>query len=318
MIIATIVLLSLMETAAGGEATDYAYQPKGLLSWDYWFAEDPVAKTYHAFYLQYPVDADQSRRHGYQWVGHATSQDLRVWKTAEDALKPVAGTFNDKGIATGSVARGDDGKWYMWFSSNGTKKNGIALAVSKDLSTWEKQPESLIEPAPLKAEWEGKTYEGRILADPYVHPEKIRGMYWLTINTAIQNPPEGMERGAVLMMKSRDLRTWEPHRFVAYPGEFERCETTQTWEHAGKWYLYFGGAGGPGGNQIYMADAFDGPYKKQPWSRIELPDGKFFYIGKRIKAFDGREYFLGVRDYTALSKPYPISYAPDGRVILGE
>jgi predicted GH43/DUF377 family glycosyl hydrolase len=44
--------------------------------------------------------------------------------------------------ATGSVVRGDDGRWYMWFTSKGSKNSGIALAVSDDLTTWEKKPES--------------------------------------------------------------------------------------------------------------------------------------------------------------------------------
>ncbi len=294
------------------------YQPTDMLSWDYWFAVDQDAKTYHAFYLQYPVKADQKKRHGYQWVGHAVSKDLRNWRTVEDALKPIPETFNDRGIATGSVVSGDDGEWYMWFTSGGTKKGGIALAVSHDLTNWKKRPESLIERDTIHAEWQGKTYEGKILADPYVHPEKIEGFYWLTINTHILNPPAKMNKGAVLMMKSKDLKKWVPHKFVAYPGTFDRCETTQTWEHNGKWYLFFGGAGGPGGNQIYMADSFDGPYKEQSWSRMTLPDGTRFYIGKHIQAFDGKEYFLAGLNYSALSKPYLISYGADGRVLLNK
>ncbi len=40
------------------------------------------------------------------------------------------------------------------------------------------------------------------------------------------------------------------------------------------------------------SESFDGHYEAQPWSEIKLPDGKRFYIGKRLKAFNGKEYFL--------------------------
>jgi len=299
------------------------YQPKDMKSWDYWFAVDHETKTYHAFYLQFPLK-DRRNQHWYQWVGHAVSKDLKTWKTVEDAIKPIPGTFNDKGIATGSVARGDDGKWYMWFTCNGTSKSGIALAVSDDLITWKQIPDSLMERGKLdtfQAEWQGKLYDGKMLADPYIHPEKIKGLYWMTINSHILNPPDKMNTGAVVMMKSKDLRKWEPHKFVAFPGKdgfFIRCETTQTWEHNGKWYLFFGGTPDAWGNYIYISDSFDGPYERRPWSRMKLPDGKKFYIGKHIKAFDGKEYFLAGMNYLSLSKPYPITYGKDGEVLLSK
>lgn len=298
------------------------YQPESMLSWDYWFAVNEETKTYHGYYLQYPIEADLTKRHGHQWVGHAISKDLRNWETVEDALKPIPGTLNDKGIATGSVVRGDDGRWYKWFTLNGSKAKGLALAVSDDLFTWEQKPELFINKREtITAEWQGTTYEGMILADPYVHPEKMDGFYWLTINTHILQPPAGLKKGAVLMMKSKDLLTWVPHKFVAFPGLYVRCETTQTWEHNGKWYLFFGGADGPGGsfhNHIYMAGSFDGPYEAQPWSRTQLPDGEKFYIGKHITDLDGNEYFLAGMKYSALSKPYRVSYGEDGRVLLSE
>ena len=67
---------------------------------------------------------------------------------------------------------------------------------------------------------------------------------------------------------------------------------------------------------IYMADSFDGPYEEQPWSKFDLPDGRRFYIGKQIKAFDGKDYFLAGINYAAIGKPYSIRYGKDGRVSL--
>ncbi|MFC2123180.1 hypothetical protein ACFLU5_00090 [Bacteroidota bacterium] len=305
-------------------------RPNEMLTWDYWFAVDEKTNTYHAYYLQFPTteaiikhnypEELKSNRHKNQWVGHAASKDLITWETQPDALRPIPGTFNDIGIATGSVAHGDDQKWYMAFTSKGSSENtkfGIAMAISDDLINWVKIPSSFISKT-FEAKWKGKSYQLKLNADPYLYPKKYNGYYWISINARILNPPEGKETGAVLMLKSRDLFSWDAHKVIAYPGKYLRCETTQHWESNGKWYLYFGGVvpEGPYPNLVYLSDSFDGPYEEQSWSEITLPDGKRFYIGKLIKAFDRKEYFLGGESYSSLSIPYPVSYKKDGELLL--
>lgn len=305
---------------AQGNKKVHEYQPKGMYSWDYWFAVDSDNKVYHAFYLQYPLDADPKRRHGYQWIGHAISKDLRQWETVEDALRPIPNTFNDRGLATGSVVRDDNGVWVMLYTSGGTNAHGFATAICKDQDArkWTKLPESLIPSSnTYRAEWKGELLTLRPLADPYIHPEKIGGLWYLTINSFVLPLPNGKQQGGVLMMKSKDLRKWQPHKVVAWPGpnRFDRCETTQTWEHSGKWYLSFGGAG-TGKNMVYMSDRFDGPYEEYSWSELKLPDGQYFYIGKQVRSFEGKDYFLAGIGYARLSQPYPIKYDPNGKITL--
>ena len=74
-----------------------------------------------------------------QVCGHMMSKDLIHWEYAGNALKAEAGTWNDLGIATGSVAK-YNGRWYMMFTANSVMADncGIGGAVSDELITWEK------------------------------------------------------------------------------------------------------------------------------------------------------------------------------------
>lgn len=283
-----------------------AFRPKGHNAWDFWFARS--GDTYHAFYLEYPdkeAMPDQSRRHGGQWVGHAVSKDLVHWEEHSTALKEAPA----RGIATGSCVRDGD-RWYMLLTYQ-----GFALAESDDLEHWRWKGKAQF-PSELRTAWKGETLGFRMLADPFVYPERIDGWWYAAINSQIIGAPKETS-GAQVLMRSRDLLQWETHKVICYPKCFERIETAQFWEKSGRWYLHFGGAGGAGGSHVYTADRFDGPYEERPWSRMTLPDIGYFYLGKRIVAPDGGDVFLAGQGYAGLSLPIRMTYAPDGAVVFG-
>jgi sucrose-6-phosphate hydrolase SacC (GH32 family) len=291
-----------------GEARQVpAFQPKGHNAWDFWFAKS--GDTYHAFYLEYPDKAalpDQSRRHGGQWVGHAVSKDLVHWEEHPVALKEAPA----RGIATGSCVRDGD-RWFMLLTYQ-----GFTLAESDDLEHWRWKGRALF-PSELSAVWKGEKLAFRLLADPYVYPEKNDGWWYAAINSQIVGVPKETS-GAQVLMRSRDLLHWETHNVICYPRRFERIETSQMWTKNGRWYLHFGGAGGPGGSHVYVADRFDGPYEEKPWSRIELPRVGSFYLGKRVVAPDGGDVFLAGQGYAGLSLPQRMTYLPDGKILFGD
>ncbi|MBI4978601.1 MAG: hypothetical protein HZC28_14065 [Spirochaetes bacterium] len=283
------------------------YRSPGNNLWDFWFARND--NTYHAFYLEYPDSKslpDQSQRHGRQWVGHATSADLVHWQEQPTALFETG-----KGIATGSVVR-HEGKWYMLVTHK-----GFSLAESDDLRTWlwtDGNP--VYRNEVLSGDWQGAKVSFRLLADPYIYPEQRDGFWYAAVNAHIQGAKEG-ERGAQVLIRSRDLRAWEGYKVCAWDRNYERMETSQIWEHAGRWYMYFGAVYQPARknasvNLIYMAKSFDGPYEAQPWSEMKLPVKG--YIGKRIVAPDGNDVFLMGQTYNALSKPISMKYGVDGMI----
>lgn len=294
-----------------------AYRLEDNFVWDFWFAR--LSGEWHAFYLQYPRSADPQFIHYRQSVGHAVSRDLSAWSEQPVALAAEQGIWNDQGIATGSVVF-RDGHWYMLYTGNSTTgAGGIGLAVSSDLASWERVGSGAVieRGRTIKAPWKGSTIEVEPLADPYVYPELIDGWNYMLLNVQDVHAMEGT-RGCQLMLRSRDLTDWEAHAIVAYPGCYERLETSQLWERGGRWYLYFGGVGE--GNQfhnlIYTADCFDGPYEAAPWSNISLPDGGYFYIAKVLQDEQGRDWLLPNRAIESLLKPVNIRYGKDGSIML--
>ena len=287
------------------------YKPQGKNAWDFWFAK--TDKMYHAFYLEYgdeKAQPDQSQRHSRQWVGHAESKDLIHWTECPTALREEG-----QGIATGSVIH-HKGKWFML-----TTHRGFSVAESDDLRTWRwSEGNPVYNGEVLEADWLGKPLKFRMLADPYLYPEQRDGFWYATVNSHIEGAAKG-ERGAQVLVRSKDLKHWEGWKVIAWPRLFERMETAQLWEHAGRWYLYFGAViendhetRQP--NLIYIASRFEGPYEAQSWSEIKLPGVDNWYIGKRVVTRDGHDVFLAGQNYCSLSRPVQMHYADDGRVIF--
>ena len=92
--------------------------------WDSWMADD--REHYHLFYLQAPRSlGDPGRRHRNATVGHARSRDLVDWEVLPDALRPTEGGWDDLAIWTGSVVRGDDGVWRMFYTAINTRGHDL-------------------------------------------------------------------------------------------------------------------------------------------------------------------------------------------------
>ena len=103
--------------------------------WDFWIAEDDAAC--HLFFLQAPRVGDPDLRHWNTSVGHAVSTDLTYWQVVGDALTPsTEPAFDDLATWTGSVVRGDDGVWYLFYTGLSRADDGqvqrVGLATSRD------------------------------------------------------------------------------------------------------------------------------------------------------------------------------------------
>src|SRR3954447_5009955 len=107
--------------------------------WDSWIADD--GERYHLFFLQAPrALGEPARRHSAATIGRATSTDLTEWAYHGRALGPARSGFDDLALWTGSVARGDDGVWRMYYTGlsreGGIFDQRLGLAESDDLMTW--------------------------------------------------------------------------------------------------------------------------------------------------------------------------------------
>src|SRR5262249_20528906 len=107
-----------------------------------WLADDGY--QHHLFFLKAPRSlGDPDLRHWPVGIGHAVSDDLRRWTVLDDALAPSdTPAFDDYSTWTGSVVRGDDGRWFMFYTGTSAAEQGrvqrVGLATSDDLLAWHK------------------------------------------------------------------------------------------------------------------------------------------------------------------------------------
>ena len=87
---------------------------------------------------------DPDRRHLRAAIGHATSTDLIHWHQVADALvHGESGEFDQTATWTGSVIKGPDGEWFMFYTGTTQTPAGplvqqVGLATSTDLHHWVK------------------------------------------------------------------------------------------------------------------------------------------------------------------------------------
>ena len=105
-------------------------------TWDFWLADD--GRSYHLYFLKAPRHIGHpDERHWNVSIGHAVSPNLADWTVVPDAIAPSDGpAFDHIATWTGSVVRGRDGNWFMFYTGVGSQeralKQRIGLATSAD------------------------------------------------------------------------------------------------------------------------------------------------------------------------------------------
>jgi beta-fructofuranosidase len=337
--------------AQDGEVAAAVFHPPGMWAWDNWFVHD--GQRWHAFYLQLPKAVGPQRRWKdndfYKHVGHATSTNLRDWQDQGPALCALSGTWNDRHIATGSVAR-HEGRWWMAFTGRGTKGDGVGLAVSDDLTTWQPAQDNPLfaladtfgaaaaADGVFSSVWKGETRRWVGISDPYLVPEPLDGWFLMVLCARVLDVPRA-QSGCLTLLRSRDLRHWEQPVMLAWPCCFERMETPQLWTRLGRWYLSFGGvldAGWARAAQATLPSAVRGqsshqnycyamndlvhPASEDRLQHIAVPRGH--YIMKVLPLSPGRDVAIFTqsnRTDSGISPPYAVEYFGDGslRIVTG-
>lgn len=198
--------------------------------WDSWTVDDD-AGNHHLFFLQAPRGGHPDGRHRRASVGHAVSRDYTSWTVLPDALRPAPSpAWDDLAIWTGSVVRGDDGTWHLFYSALSRNENGavqrIGRADSRDLVTWTRLGDGLL------VEADPRWYAGA-WRDPYVFRDP-GGRDWHMLVTA-----RGPGGGVLGHARSADLTTWEVLPPLTEPAGFVHLEVAHTAAVAGRWVLLF-------------------------------------------------------------------------------
>ena len=99
--------------------------------WDSWIADD--GERYHLFFLKAPRALERSAACAMRRRGSATRAPRpRRVGLHEDALGPAAEGFDDLALWTGSVARGDDGVWRMYYTALNSRGSRRARPADRD------------------------------------------------------------------------------------------------------------------------------------------------------------------------------------------
>lgn len=201
--------------------------------WDSWIVDD--GETYHLFYLKAPRSlGDPGRRHLAATIGHATSADLIEWTVHPTALTPAERGFDDQALWTGSVVRGDDGRWLMFYTAvnsqgHGVKDQRIGVVASDDLFTWHRITDTpVVSPDPR---WYKTLDGGPGPSETWRDPLVLRdpgGDGWHMVICARAVGAARNDDGVLAHARSADLRTWELGPPLCAPGAgFGQLEVAQ-------------------------------------------------------------------------------------------
>lgn len=305
-------------------------------AWDFWLADD--GEQHHLFFLCADRSlGDPDLRHLNARIGHAVSTDLRSWQRLPDALSAApAPAFDDTATWTGSVVRGPDGTWHLFYTGltagDGNLVQTVGLATSPDLVTWTRYGDRPVAVA------DGRWYDvlgdtddpAETWRDPWVVADP-QGDGWHMLVTARSPGAPVDDRGVVGHARSQDLLTWEVQPPLSAPGAgFNQLEVLQVEVVDGRPVLVFSclvsdiparrhGEVGPGGVWAVAVDSVTGPYDVTCAAR--LTDDSL-YSGRLVQERDGGWALLAFRNrgpdgfVGEITDPMPVAWDETGRLVV--
>ena len=302
--------------------------------WDSWFVFD--GENHHAFYLRASrALGDPNRRHRRPYIGHAISKDLKNWTVVQDAIAPSdPPAFDSCTNWTGSVVRGDDGAWWMYYTGTSLDNcmyvQTIGAAKSKDLLTWEKvSSEALVKADPVHyAPLDPNKAFDESFRDPWVFKHTDGKWHMLITARSKDQSLDIKDRGTLGHAVSYDMLNWKVQPSpMAGPSGFGQMEVFQVEEIDGKavllWCCGFDELSpaskekfGKGGMFSVVGESVLGPFDISKAVRFDHPS---IYAARIVKK-EGSWFMIGFRDQEngqfvgELTDPIPVRIDGDGLV----
>jgi beta-fructofuranosidase len=274
--------------------------------WDFWTADD--GELFHLFYLHAPKSLGHpDLRHRNARIGHATSTDLVNWTNHGRAFEAGdPGTFDGTATWTGSVVRGHDGKWRMYYTGSrflSTDSNAnietVGLLESEDLFNWTKLPGPISAADPRWYETLGSSaWPEEAWRDPWVFADPD-GKTWHMLVTARAAEGELMHRGVVGHATSSDMRHWDAQPPLSAAGyDFAHLEVLQTVLIRAQHYTIFscdtprlaGRRAGEMGGIWWMKT--DGPLGRFDVGGAKLLAPQYLYAGRLVADRRGQWHLM--------------------------
>jgi beta-fructofuranosidase len=254
--------------------------------WDFWIADD--GGTYHMFFLHAAKAlGNPDLRHRNARIGHATSSDLKNWTYHGKAFHTgEAGAFDETATWTGSVLRGSDGLWRMYYTGSrflapdsNANIETVGMLTSPDLFTWTKQPGPITAADPRWYETlNSSSWPEEAWRDPWVFPD-ADGKTWHMLITARANSGDVMQRGVVGHATSMDMHHWQVQPPLSAPVyNFAHLEVLQAVTIGGQTYVIFSC------DTPRLSGQLAGQMGGIWWMRAEGPTGPFNIEGAKLLA----------------------------------
>jgi beta-fructofuranosidase len=304
--------------------------------WDFWLADD--GKLFHIFYLHASKSlGDPDLRHRNARIGHATSDDLISWTDHGQIFElGPRGAFDDTANWTGSVTRGQDGRWRLYYTGSrflapdsNHNVETIGMAVSEDLYSWTKLAGPVCRADARWYETFGtSSWPEEAWRDPWVFPDPD-GKRWHMLITARANRGDVTQRGVVGHAVSTDMEHWEVQPPLSQPGaDFAHLEVLETFSIENRNYVLFscdtprlsGKRHNTMGGIWYMTvETFAGPFDP---SAARLLASQRLYAGRVVQQRDGKWILMGFDNgppFTgSISSPIPILAHADGTLSVSD
>ncbi|MEA9985621.1 glycosyl hydrolase family 32 [Subtercola sp. RTI3] len=311
--------------------------------WDFWTVLDDG--TVHLFYLHAPHSlGDPELRHRNASIGHATSTDFINWTDRGVVLGHGAeGDADESATWTGSVFRGPDGVWRMYYTGSRflsptetTNIETVLLATSTDLHTWLKQPETALSASlPWYETLADGTWREEAWRDPWIEVDPAGNGWHMLITARARALPAGadsLDRGVIGHAVSGDLATWRAREPLSSAGAgFAHLEVLQLAVVEGREVLVFscdsahlvgqraGSKGGIWAVPIVSGSLFTG--ELVDLDRAQLVVGEELYAGRIVQTANGAA-LLGFENegldgafVGRLSDPRPLYFTQNGRLL---
>jgi beta-fructofuranosidase len=275
--------------------------------WDSWYVFD--GENHHAFFLRASrALGDPHRRHRQPYIGHAISKDLKNWTVVQDAIAisdPPA--FDSWTTWTGSVTKGDDGLWWMFYTGTSREDGGdvqkVGAAKSEDLLSWKKvSSEALVAADPKQYEMlDYSKWHDQAWRDPWVFKHED-GKWHMFITARVNDDSlDTRDRGTLGHAVSSDMISWEVQApLITGPSGFGQLEVFQIEEIDGKAVLIWccgtdelsaasKAKFGEGGMFSVVGESTLGPFDMSTVTRFPHPS---LYAARAVKHAD-KWYMLG-------------------------
>jgi len=194
---------------------------------------------YHLFYIQSIPFAGPGGLDLEQWLGHATSPDLRTWTRRDSILPAVPDSWEDGFIWAPFVLENPWGEGWRLFYTGAEDSPDVrqrtGLALSDDLYDWTRAPENPIYEPDDWTDWDEPVHGEAACRDPELF--RIPGFEGFHMINSVRT---SLGHGAWSLAYSEDFLNWEQQDTLFYHGSANVLESPSLYlDSSGRKHMFY-------------------------------------------------------------------------------